>query len=906
MMIPAIISYVSSTVLSGLIIGCFLPSVLRAQLPEDDLGDGEIDIPYLEHLVKTGVDRVRIAQGLSILVNDSILYLAAGHHADYMREKNSISHFEPEAPDKKTPQLRADFFGAVNYSVGENVLKTKYNKSVKSKSGAIFENYTYGVLAASIVDGWVNSPRHYKNMITPKYQLTGVAIKINADIKTVYAVQKFARKAYQYTFLENKRMFPHSEYEPPDPVTSFDGIPSQLIEKEHAWELTHPLEGACDSCRKVAQNPPEITLRRVKRNFMLRIENSEYVKRLLHKKKDGFAVELVVFDDYMCGNPAYYTKASRRNGQCNLNGTVLEPIYRNDLLKGFKRRKRRESLKFVSYIFNNDTIPFWQRFWRFKLDKYSSQYFQIRLGRLPRDFEGYFEHNLLYIQDEQACHVDYFSGLCGTTLEDEREMFEFTPDTFASFTFPLDTKVLEFTIPFEKNKTHFSEDDIMSYTSKLTDLSFVVDSLFIDAYSSVEGDSVKNQNLQLKRAASMVDALQQQQISSITMEIETFDSWEDLYGRLKMSPKWRFLARYPKKRLQELINKTYADSLEFILKTQRRADVTLKVSIPVNDANRTYYIDKTWKEYMAKLRLRSMDDMEKFKYLRKIDNLYKYTFKYVMKGLIDTAFLAGLPMPVPYRDWSLLQEKFLWYGQFLSPAYDNIRLWQDNMKNEYEKLIDDFLRQRKGLSPKFVFNYCKATYETESRDSTASLQTWERLFDLAEKLKSLYVSSPEAERNLKNLVFNLHLTLLNKGYYDDPFEHRENALKSLQYVIAFYRDEGGTSPEKALALAKLCSYYQARNLAFAVLDPFVSGETVYPDHLAYYTVLIYRSPADDPTGKYYSSLLKLPAILGEDRWCNMFLGSCGIPFQAFDHEALRDRFCETCPDKNKFLMDLLR
>ena len=28
---------------------------------------------------------------------------------------------------------------------------------------------------------------------------------------------------------------------------------------------------------------------------------------------DGFAVELVVFDDYMCGNPAYYTKPSRRN-----------------------------------------------------------------------------------------------------------------------------------------------------------------------------------------------------------------------------------------------------------------------------------------------------------------------------------------------------------------------------------------------------------------------------------------------------------------------------------------------------------------------------------------------------------------------------------------------------------------
>jgi hypothetical protein len=49
----------------------------------------------------------------------------------------------------------------------------------------------------------------------------------------------------------------------------------------------------------------------------------------MKNKWDGFAVELVVFDDYMCSNPDYYTKASRRNGQCEINGRMLKPLYRD-------------------------------------------------------------------------------------------------------------------------------------------------------------------------------------------------------------------------------------------------------------------------------------------------------------------------------------------------------------------------------------------------------------------------------------------------------------------------------------------------------------------------------------------------------------------------------------------------
>ncbi len=57
----------------------------------------------------------------------------------------------------KTPQLRAEYYGALNYLVGENVMKTSANTFVKSKKGKIFDTNTYKGLANNIVTAWVNS-----------------------------------------------------------------------------------------------------------------------------------------------------------------------------------------------------------------------------------------------------------------------------------------------------------------------------------------------------------------------------------------------------------------------------------------------------------------------------------------------------------------------------------------------------------------------------------------------------------------------------------------------------------------------------------------------------------------------------------------------------------------------------
>ena len=72
-----------------------------AQSPSDPIQPGNVNIKYLEHLVKTKVDEVRAKHDCKPLVNDSILYIAAKHHANYMIENNRLSHFENENQNER-------------------------------------------------------------------------------------------------------------------------------------------------------------------------------------------------------------------------------------------------------------------------------------------------------------------------------------------------------------------------------------------------------------------------------------------------------------------------------------------------------------------------------------------------------------------------------------------------------------------------------------------------------------------------------------------------------------------------------------------------------------------------------------------------------------------------------------
>lgn len=868
----------------------FVGNSTTAQSPTDKILPNQLNKKYLEHLIKTKVDSVRAVHNCAALVNDSILYVASDHHAQYMIKNNRLTHVENNRLTRN-PQDRAEYYGAINYLVGENVLQTNANSMVKSKKGKILNTGTYGGLATDIVVGWVNSPGHFKNIITPEYQITGVSVAENNG--RVYACQKFAQVLYKYEFEESESFFSYSDYEASPVISSFAGIPRGLIDYKYEWKLRHDDLDKCADCFNMKNRQPFITLRYEKGSFILRVENSAYVQELIQDKKDGFAVEIVEYNDFVCGNPEYYTKPSRRNEQLMTDGIILKPLYKKDLLKGYKKRKRKKNVRFLSYLFGADSVKFSNRFSHYKTARYESEYFEINLGRLPKNVNGLWAHNLLYIQEGQICKTDYFTGYCGELFEDTVD-FDFLPlDTVGKdYLFSSDSKAVDFEVPFKQNKAIYSTEDIAPLIESLNTVTYTIDSVYIKATASVEGDSVSNEVLQLKRAESIVAVLQENQQNIIPAQIETATAWDHFYKSIRQVPKYRHLASKSRPEIREALrDKETAANLEPLLALERKAEIELYVTIPPNEKNLPYLVEKEVKEITKNIALHPDSTATFFRQFRKL-------YAFVHKEVIDNAFapedLAKIRMPKGYEEDIDLAQQFLLYGFEFQNAFKYNQQWVADKDNVWNRVAGNDPLE---LSPIFVYDNAYFNTKKLITRGNADLPKIQGILDQLEPLRDLYITDHRAKQQIEALIFNLNSILVNQLLAGMPNDGADDAATAVQQMERYYKAHNRLDTTTALALAKIAVYYtnisQARSLTLDFMD--------HPDVLKYIVPLGYDHPSKPGMTPFYNYLIELSETVDEDTWCNLFMNECAIPFQAFEHEKLRDVFCEKCRDKNDYL-----
>lgn len=876
-----------------------LPTAVHAQSKSDPIVNGNFNEKYLEHLVKIKIDSVRTAHKCGILVNDTILYKAAKDHSNYMVEKDLLSHFENDREARKTPQLRAEFHGAINYSVGENVLYTYYNTLVEQKNGKKVNINSYGKLADQIVTGWVNSPGHFANMITPQFNVTGVSVALNRKKNKLYACQKFAQVHYRYQFEEPKDFFIYSDHVAPEPIVKFPDTKRELTMHDHEWGVDHiDLAINCANCDSISLEEPLIELRYEKESFILKIENSEYVKRLMSNKKDGFAVEIVEFEDYMCGNPAYYLKPGRRNGQCMLNGKLLMPVYRDQLYKGYKGRKANKDITYLSYILNNRSVPFLKRFSRYKLDKFSSKYFEINLGKLPKDIHGHWSHNLVYIQNGQICKINYFTSYCGDVFEAYDVPPKIPFDTLGiDYTFGLDTQILAFEIPFEKGRYTYSESDVAPFIRSISNLDFTVDSIHIVAYSSVEGDSALNAELQIKRAQSVVKIFQDHQTDSISASIRTQTDMQHFVKSVSRNPKWRHLALLDNKALQEELKKGYADSLEQLLSEERRASIRLFCTVGLTQRNLGHHIQTEYQKYADSLSVRTLSDVQKRFYLSRLGQIQQFAFKKIRSGHVDSLILATMQVPNFYELSPQVCENF-----FLLHVFFPYTLAQNSSFMAHRTTITAVATTNapQFSSPVFNYNYSMVRTAELIRSDAVTIENVQAIINRMELLKDAYTSSPLYASHIYQLNFNINMVLLNKVFRTDPVEYTPQANRSIYELYLNYEKHGHMNEFMALSLAKQAVFFGANDLAVSMLSAYSDKESV----LDYGVPLYYDHVSSINSTQFYSDLITLSSTMSESTWCNMFLNECKIPFQAFDHEELRNIFCQKCLETNDFLKEI--
>lgn len=880
-----------------IIINCLNFNASFSQGEHSSVSKNNFNTRFLEHLIKIKIDSVRNFHNCNTLINDSILYIASKHHSDYMSENKQLTHFENN--ETRTPQQRANFYGAKNYLVGENILKTPYGTILKNKKGKLRSTNTYGALAHSIVEGWVNSPGHFKNIITPPFNVTGVSVSIDTNTNIVYACQKFAQKLYQYSFIESKMMFPYSEYKTIPMVINFDNIDKNLINHKHDWQVKHSNPETCEKCLQIIDNKPPITLKIEREKFILRIENSDYVKELIKNRNDGFTVEIVELNDYICGNPLYYTKPSRRNGQCQLNGKILKPLYRKELFFGYKKRKVNKEIKFLSYIFNEKSVPFFKRFYAYKLDKFNTEYFEITLGKVPKDIMGVWGYNLVYLQKKEICHIDYFTNYCGEMYSDSVKM-DFLPlDTNSIYKFPLDTVSYYFEIPFQKNKSTFTTEDIEPFIKTLSNQSFTVDSIFIKSSSSIEGDSISNSKLQLKRAESIISVIQNYQSKPIKTKIETYTDWNHFYKKIKLYPELNYLSKLLKKDVLKVVNKNNSSSLEYIFKEERKARIKIYCTIDTTDNNLEYLILKDYNSYVDSLHKKNIIYSKIRHNIIALNKLYKFTYKQVKENKIDSNIFSKLVVPDYYNSSIDLCENFIQYGYQYPTVFNQNRSWVDN-KNKIEKaILEDDLNT---VSLAFLYTFCKIKTELLMKTKNPAILDIQLIFQYLEQLKPLYESSTLAANNINKINFNLNMLLLNKIFISNPSEYSSEALKSLYIIHSYYTSTKTLTDSIALKIAMLGVFYNNTPFSLSILKPYYDKDYI----IAYSLPLSYIHSSSIGSQKFYDEIVFQSNKLSEATWCNLFMNNCTIPFQSFDYEKLRTLFCEKCMSKNEYLIELMK
>jgi len=183
--------------------------IITAQVKDSQIDPDNFNKALLEHFIKVRIDSVRHGKGLGMLQNDSFLYKAAVDQATYLTKKSEIGHTQP-GRKKGNPMDRAHYYHADYPMIGENVARIFYlsNMRMKKVSNKPVFVRTYEEAAIDMVEGWVHSPPHYKNILTKDFDLTGVAISVNPKDKSITGVQVFGMAPHGYQPAKASVFFP--------------------------------------------------------------------------------------------------------------------------------------------------------------------------------------------------------------------------------------------------------------------------------------------------------------------------------------------------------------------------------------------------------------------------------------------------------------------------------------------------------------------------------------------------------------------------------------------------------------------------------------------------------------------------------------------------------------------------
>ncbi len=591
----------------------------------------------------------------------------------------------------------------------------------------------------------------------------------------------------------------------------------------------------CKQCFAAFQQRPKevnFSIKRVNNNLYFQTNDKKWFDTLFKNPKDGIAVDVVNKKIYECNLSSVKTP--------QIKGKLLRPVYSTQLKKGLKLKEE--------------------------------GVYRTLVGRISSELtKEDLEYNILFLGNKNLCQYYVVSNLraynwdlldMGMYLDsisfDNKGM---VADGSMMKGLKTRYKKLKFTIPFEKNKSHYVPSDIKPLYDSLHLTDFNIKRILIKAYSSIEGSLERNLQLQKQRSKSIVSALQEYQKPSIDTEITMAENWVDFLNDIQGS-EYEALKSMNKSQLKDKLIGSYAQEMESILKNHRKAIITLElekkdeyVKLPLNDL------------------VQQFNDAIKQDELKEAAKIQNSLFNRLKYHEVSPDILDELEVPEQLKYVRFLNNRSAFKYQLNDR---NILI----VKNELE-----LLEKLDPTNKRIKYNLVAIDFKIW-RFKIASID------ENALKKKVLGLKKFGISNNLiQRMMINFYIIKSERYMRAKDYVNKDIAVNK---VIAKYQGLL-LSDVDYFSLAQFLAYYSNVKQAAKLLVPKVRNVVVDEDLLFYYLNLTLTDNELTKTDDYRAIMLN--AInLDQIRYCGLFepTEKDGVTFQLLEDDYLRKTYCENC------------
>ncbi len=750
------------------------------------------NIDELPTILVRELNKFRMANGLDTFEVNQVLIDAAAIDGNKFA-KAGVAKVDPE-------KVKKNLVKAGGTKKGEEVtMLAPVNKGR--------DNYKTAEVAKVIWVRWTNNKKDKEVLLKAQYMLIGIKCVMQKDGKKVVATAVFGGYDSFNTGAKMKKEL---------------AVPFNTKSKS----LLTPDAKSCKTCEKwknydILQKGLKVENGKI----YLEYANLKDLKRLLKKTKDGLAVDVVQRSQY---EKSEYNIVDNNFQNKGIMGKVIskDQIFSKNLIKPDPKAKK-----------------------KIKINK-----LKIEMGKFNPKITGPYELNLIVVQDGHVCKTVTRSYLEKGDQESSTPVGIIPADSTVglkpAFEPKSESSILNFTIPFEKNKSEFKPEDVQPFIKALNEPDFMIDGLYIYAYSSIEGDAGANAKLQRKRAESVTNVLQSMQQNKITPNIETKDSW-NLFELEMEDGKYADLVKMGKEKAIRKINNDGAllKELEPVLAKQRFAQMVMDVTYDITGDKEQRFTTVSFNRAVKANKMSQAYKIMEYASNQKMSKKYTEDVLDSLKIPENAQFINLLNNKAYYNylaNSSIVDEDD--YAEFkrlekIDPASDVVRFNRIFCSIKIDSTIGT--KEQQGKRQQEI----DALYKSKIKKKLIDGLNIEWQFKIIESLDTTDGAEAQVEACINKI----------KGFYNFKEASWQNALK-LAYVFTRGKDYKFSS---------------------TVLEPFLKVENVSEDLLFSYISIASHLP-EKFYSRIFSDALHKAKEKNPERYCKLF-GDPYMSFQVLDN-----------------------